>query len=69
MFDADDQHYTQGGSVGGLTGTFSCTDGISGPMALTWMQMTEAGFTATFSVNVQQCNLVGEISGLRVKAP
>ena len=61
--------YVQSGSLGGSTGTFSCSDGTSGPMTLVAMQMTAVGFTASFGVNAQQCNLLGAIGGIRISGP
>jgi hypothetical protein len=61
--------YVQSGSLGGSTGSFSCTDGTSGPMVLVGMQMTGVGFTAGFGVNAQQCNLLGAIGGIRISGP
>jgi hypothetical protein len=61
--------YVQSGSLGGSTGTFSCTDGTSGPMVIAGMQWTEIGFTASLAVNVQVCNLGGVISAIRLSGP
>jgi hypothetical protein len=61
--------YRQSGSLGASTGTFSCTDGTSGPMVLAGMQMTNVGFTAPFAVNAQQCNHLGAISGILLSRP
>jgi hypothetical protein len=61
--------YTQSGSWGGSTGSFSCTDGTSGPMVLAGMQMTTAGFTASFGVSGSQCNYLGAVGGVLVSRP
>jgi len=61
--------YRQSGSLGGSSGTLSCSDGTSGPMALVGLQMTQTGFTGSFELNVGQCNLPSAITGIRVEGP
>jgi hypothetical protein len=61
--------YVQSGSLSGSSGNFSCTEGTSGPMVIAGMQWTIVGFTAEFAVNVQQCNLRGAITAIRVSGP
>jgi hypothetical protein len=61
--------YTQQGSWGHSAGTFSCSDGTSGPMVIVAMQMTAAGFTAQYAVGTTQCVLQGALSGIFRSGP
>ena len=56
--------YSQQGLIGAVNGTFSCSDGTSGPFTLIGIQWTLFGMTAGVSRQGQTCAYTGYLGGV-----
>jgi hypothetical protein len=56
---------TQEGRMAEVTGTYSCSDGTSGPFTLSEIQVSNWGFMGLMRMNVNACNMSGPFGGTR----
>ena len=59
--------YFQGGQMGGINGTFSCTSGVNGTFNAAEIQVTISGITGRFTTTSQSCNALGRFGGVRTQ--
>jgi hypothetical protein len=56
---------SQEGRMASVTGTYSCSDGSSGPFSLSEIQVSNWGFMGLVRMNVRGCNMSGPFGGAR----
>jgi hypothetical protein len=55
----------QEGRMSDVNGTYTCSDGTSGPFSLSEIEVSQWGFIAHISTNVRGCNMHGTFGGSR----
>jgi hypothetical protein len=58
---------SQAGRMTTISGTYSCSDGTSGPFTLSEVQVSDWGFMSRISTNVAGCNMNGHFGGARTR--
>jgi hypothetical protein len=60
--------YTQNGRMGSISGTYTCSNGASGPFTLSEIQATRFAFAGRLSVSSGGCARQGHLGGVRSSA-
>ena len=56
---------TQEGRMSAVSGSYTCSDGSSGPFSLTEIEVSKWGFMSRIQTNVRGCNMHGSFGGAR----
>lgn len=57
--------YSQAGKLGGVSGSYSCSNGHNGPFEIAELEANPNGFTGRFAYQYPGCTFTGRIVGVR----